>query len=330
MFPYSGADDELEHNSLPVIPKLLPKLISILFKLQQDPTTIVSLSIKLIKPLSFTDILSFSNEDSLILALQSPSPAANKLALHVIGKASNTTSSVALLSVMKNLVTQLIRTWLSTPDVGVADLAGAIILTGLKNDCEHPVPIRKDSGEWEIHAEPGQGLLWRRIFFDKDILDTVFNLCSHFSPLDSRQKSLAQSRLSAIAPQLAQVNFALVSNATLPEVESRYGSKSFLDFVALRMIDSIGEDELMRITNYRFWYELFTDMSKVECTPTITRKLAELVVEGMELDGNLEPFLKSGVFHVADDPADVEHMMQLLGKLELGLEKQGEDVEMDG
>lgn len=310
-----------------MVPVLLPKLITILHRIQQDPTAVASLSTKLIRSISFTDVLSFTNEEILVQALRSPFPALQKLGLEVVERSIGSATNVALLSVMKGLVKQLISTWLSTPDVGSADKAGNIIAKGLNTDCKYPLPMLNDRGEFVTHPA-GQGLLWRRIFTDSGIYYIIFELCGRFSPLDSRQISLAQSRLAAIMPRLAQINLAAITESIRPEVELRQHSKNLLDFVAIRMIDHTGGDELMRLTHYRFWYELFAAMSKVQCSRSITQILASLIAAGVEADKNMKPFLKSGIFYLADNPEDMEQIVSLLRTLGLGLENQGGDTGM--
>jgi len=81
-----------ETNIAPLIPRLLPNLTQILLVYQADPTILASLTIKLLKPVSFTQALTLASEDALIQALQSTAPAAIILAITVVEKAARSPS----------------------------------------------------------------------------------------------------------------------------------------------------------------------------------------------------------------------------------------------
>lgn len=67
--------------------------------------------------------MTLASEESLIQALQSPAPSANILAMTIIHKAAKSPSDTAILSIMKGVVENLLRTWLSTPHVEVGEKA---------------------------------------------------------------------------------------------------------------------------------------------------------------------------------------------------------------
>ena len=82
---------------------------------------------KLLRPVPFTQALTLASEDALIQALRSPAPAAAILAITVIAKAARSPGDTAILSIMKGVVENLIRTWLSTPYVEVGEKATKVL-----------------------------------------------------------------------------------------------------------------------------------------------------------------------------------------------------------
>ncbi|KAB5532507.1 hypothetical protein GE09DRAFT_1040268 [Coniochaeta sp. 2T2.1] len=270
-------------NIPPLIPRFLPRLTSILKQYQQDPAVLASLSIKLLQPVNFGQILQLASEESLIQGLQSPAPSANILAMTVLEKATCNPADAAILSAMPGLVSAFLRRWLVSPAVEVGQKAGIVLGNLLDIDCELPPPPPSTSSSDMSQAivlrkSPGQGKLWRRVFRDRDNYTLILSICSGRDPdtaADERQLTLAQGRLLRILPRLAALNFHAVSSsefaspipsyftngALAAEEESQRARTvdSLLHFAALRMVDR--RDRLMHLSLVDF-FEAFVSLMR--------------------------------------------------------------------
>ncbi|KAI1077951.1 hypothetical protein F5B20DRAFT_549914 [Whalleya microplaca] len=270
-------------NIPPLIPRLLPKITEILNKYQQDPAILCSLAIKLLGPLTFTHILSLASEDAIIQAMRSPAPSANVLAMTILEKAAKSPSEAAILAMMNNVITSFLTQWLSAPQVEVAEKGSKVLGDLLDVDCD----VRPSDGlsvngmEITTRKPAGQGLMWRRIFHDRDIYGLLLSLCSNGphqkseGGLSPQQLTLAQGRLLRILPRLAALNFSVVARTDFPELNQRYANFNddggLLHFAALHMIDK--EDMLMHLTLIDF-FEALLSIQRV--TPFSTYKIDTL------------------------------------------------------
>jgi hypothetical protein len=293
--------------------KLLPILTQILTTNKNDPTVVSELALKLLKPVSFTQALTLASEDVLVQALQSPSPSTNILAIAVLEKAARAPGDTAILSVMRRVVGTFLRTWLSTPHVEVGERATKALGDLLSMDSDHRRAATYDSMmhgmEISSQTPPGQGLLWRRLFHDREIYHSLFDLCSFKTAgtgeglLDVRQKSLAEARLLQILPRLVALNFKAVTTTNFPDIEQQFGMREGEDgilwFAATDMVNK-EEDMLMHIMVIDFFPALLKVMStgwgipeqtgeyayvkrlvkKVTATDIVVRK----TLEAMEMD----------------------------------------------
>jgi hypothetical protein len=289
----------------------------------RDPTILASLSVKLLRPITFTQALTLASEDALIQALRSPAPSANILAITVIEKAARSPSDTAILSIMKGVVENLIRTWFSTPHVGVGEKATKALGDLLEVDCDRrssaDIDTRMNGIQLSSNTPPGQGLLWRRIFQDRDIYELLFNLCSFETTgtgegqLDERQKSLAQARLLRVLPRLGPLDFHTISHTNFPDIEERYGLQDgehgLLYFAAVDMVNK-EEDMLMHITLIDFFAEFLNVMSTTELTKPTMDYLAALM-KVTATDATMYKSLES----IALNPESPPELVDLLVKL---------------
>ncbi len=257
-------------NVTPLIPSLVPDLLLVLPILQQDPEPVTSILQTLLEPLSFADVLGYTAGPTLLVeALRSPLASINLLAVYVLRKASRSPSSTAMVAGMKEVVSELLSVFfLSDTEVSsviagllkdfmVTDFPGALTsvdtaMTGL------PTSSGGDRA-------PGQGLMWRRWFDDREVYATFFNLTSlvvpdaHTGQIDKRQRTVAQARLLDLIPTLAILDFPRLKASHFPDVEARFGLESekegLLDYATLHMVDT-SDDLLMHITLIDF-YESF-------------------------------------------------------------------------
>ncbi|KAF7867176.1 hypothetical protein EAF04_005260 [Stromatinia cepivora] len=289
-----------EYNISPLIPKLLPTITQILLTTQQDPTEIASLSVKLLQPITFPQALKLASEDALILALRSPIPAANILAITIIEKATKSSTDVASLASMRGVVENYIRTWLSSPHVGVGEKATQVLGELLEVDSVRELAhITRGIGNMNIDSQrpPGQGALWRRIFQDVEIYEMLFSFCSLKTigngdgQLNEMQKTLAQARLLRILPRLATVDFDYLTRSTLGHIDREYipqddGELGLLYFAATKMVDK--KDLLMHMTLTIFFLELLDALSTVDWLFGPRQSyVAEMMRKAMESDVEL-------------------------------------------
>lgn len=309
-----------------MIPRLLPNLTQILLTYDKDPTIFASLSIKLLRPIKFTEALTLASEDALIQALESPAPSANILAITVLAKASRSPSDTAILSIMKGVVGSFVRRWLSTPHVEVGEKATQALGDLLEVDCDRRSSAGIDtkmSGMQLAGTPSGQGLLWRRIFQDRDIYGLIFSLCSSKTigtgeeQLDERQKSLAQGRLLRLLPRLAAFDFHTVTRTQFPEIERQYGLQDgehgLLFFAMVDMVDK--QDILMHLNLIDLFIEFLEKMSTAELTQPTLDYLASLTKKVAGSDGALYKTLEAiGVS--PDSPPELVDLLVTLSRHE--------------
>ncbi|KAK9791915.1 hypothetical protein SCARD494_07322 [Seiridium cardinale] len=271
-------------NIPPLIPRLLPKITEILKQYQQDPTHLCELAIKLLSPLNFTQVMSLASEDAIIQALRSPAPSANLLAMAVLEKASKSPGEAAILATLKDIVANFIAQWLSAPQVEVGEKGSKVLGELLDIDCTtRPQDgVSLNGQEIVVRKPPGQGLMWRRIFHDRDIYSSILSLCSagpHQNPedggLSSHQITLAQGRLLRIIPRLGALNLGALTRTEFPDLNRQFAhvesSEGLLQFTALRMIDN--EDFLMHLSLIDF-FETLLGIQRM--TPFSTYKMDTL------------------------------------------------------
>ena len=274
------------------------------------------MTIKLLRPLTLTQILSFASEDMIIQAMRSPAPSANILAMTILGKAAKSPAEAAILAMMKNVLASFLIQWLSAPQVEVGEKGSRVLGDLLDIDCDTRPPdgLSLNGMEIAVRTPPGQGLMWRRIFHDRDIYALILSLCSPRRPspnsdnsgldpslpprLTDQQRTLAQGRLLRVLPRLAALNLAALTRTDFPDINQTYagvdGDFGLLHFATLHMIDN--EDTLMHLNLIDFFETL---LSIQRITPFSTYKidtLRSLVSEATAQD----PILKAALLSLPD------------------------------
>ena len=265
--------------------------------------------------------MTLASEESLIQALLSSAPSANILAITVIQKSSRSPSDTAILSIMQGLVKSFLRTWLSTPHVEVGEKATMALGDLLEVDCDRRlISTRLNSMDLASRGPSGQGLLWRRIFQDREIYEMLFSLCSFETVgigegrLDERQKSLAQARLLRVLPRLAALDFRTISHTNFPDIEAHYGlqagEQGILWFAATDMVNK-EEDMLMHITIIDFFAEFLEVMSTTEITQSTMNYIAALLRKVTQTDQTMYGSLESIVTNPESSPELVDLLVRL-------------------
>lgn len=263
-----------ESNIPPLLPVLLPPLAAILKSATQDPTPLLSLTVKLLSPLPFPRLLTIADPPSVLAALQSPLPGANLLGLAVVHKAAASPADAALLSTLDDVFLSMLTVWLVTPDTGVAEKAGKVLGDLLTTDCPKlapppPEPQTNGTGPSAAAAaaasmstaarprNPGTGNLWS-LFLDMSSL--IRDVCSD-AARPVRERTLSQGRVLRLLPRLATLDIAALTRAAA--AASATGQPVFpegglLPWAALEMVDR--DDMLMRLNLVDFFEELVSVM----------------------------------------------------------------------
>ncbi|KAI9731779.1 MAG: hypothetical protein M1834_004568 [Cirrosporium novae-zelandiae] len=242
-----------------IIDTFLNKISKLILFLQQDPTPLTNLAIKLTNVPSFTfkDVLSIQPPLDFVAGLTIATQPINLVILSLLKKATLNPSDIAIVANKADVVVALIQLWLRTPFTYVAQTALEVIWTFLEVD------HRSNAlGSQKANIESSQRLMWRRIFKDKEIYSSIYSICSlktvgQEGQLGKQEKSLAQARLMDLLPRLGKIDWEMIFHSQFPEVESHYGLPSgsgLLYFAAASMVDS--DDILMQITLLDFFTKL--------------------------------------------------------------------------
>ncbi|KAI9875564.1 MAG: hypothetical protein M1830_008333 [Pleopsidium flavum] len=250
------------------IAELINQLSGVLPSLQQDPTPIVKLISTIIKPATFTfnDVLSIQPSVDFVAGFNTSSAPINLVTLELLMKATYTASDAAIVAGQPGVAMALIQLWLCTPETAVGQKAQEVLWGLLEVDHkrqtqeEHrDLSVRIDGN---IERGEGQGLVWRRLFGDRDIYGRLLSICSlqtvgQANQPSKRDKTVAQARLMDLIPKVAKLDWDIISVSHFPDIESYYGVKGggLVEFAALHMVD-VADDLLMHVTLIDFFAEL--------------------------------------------------------------------------
>ncbi|ORY59767.1 uncharacterized protein BCR38DRAFT_350946 [Pseudomassariella vexata] len=244
-------------NTVPLIPRLLPKITAILQVFSAEPTVLCELTMKLLRPLTFSQIITMTTQEAIIQALRSPWPSAVILGMAILEKAQSP-SEATILGSMKDVVSSFVERWLDCPDVSVGEMGNRTLLGLLEIDCDVPLPDANGLLTVAQREPQGQGFLWRRIFTDPSIYVLLLSLTTRVGGLPERQRCLAQGRLLRVLPRMSELNLPRLCatkfddlNRRCAQVDGNYG---LLQFAALHMVDKT--DELMHLILIDFFKSL--------------------------------------------------------------------------
>jgi hypothetical protein len=248
---------------------LISQLAGLLPTLQQDPTPVAELATALLDSdttLSFEDVLDLKPEVNFIAGLQAPLPSLNKVTLALLQKAT-TVVDVGLVAGKPDLVAALVRLWLCSAQTTVAEKARKVISQLLA--AESPEGVAGDGSS--ASSSPTEGLMWRRLFKDRDIYDSLFSLCSARTvgqpgQLSKREKTIAQGRLLDLVIEICHA--PQIWKSQMHDVEEAYGLSSnggLLEFAAVHMVD-YRDDVLIHMTLIDFFTKLVSRRSNEGAT----------------------------------------------------------------
>ncbi|UNI20429.1 hypothetical protein JDV02_006517 [Purpureocillium takamizusanense] len=320
-----------EDNIPPLLPTLLPPLTQILKTTTQDPTPLLSLTIKLLSPLSFTRTLTIADPPSLLTALRSPLPGANLLALAIVHKAAGAPSDASILSTLPEVVQELVRCWLESPDTGVGERAAKVIGDLLDTDCEvvggegvnGVANVDGVNGTEVVKRRlPGHARLWRLILQTHSNLLLIQSRCTLETGGDESARSahavsISQGRLLRLLPRLAALNLPTISTSSytdlfmMPEVVSQQVGSGLLQWVALGMVDK--SDMLMHLSLVDFFETLVSIMRVSTRSLGVDRAIKALVKTAVRNDMALETALKTLPDRTVEEEA--EALRRYIGEL---------------
>jgi hypothetical protein len=226
-----------------------------------DHTASVNLLIKLFEVWTWQQVCEFGTSSVPYkdgLAVGDGMGPFNRLMIELLSKATGNASDAAHAASMLEAMQALVRLFLCTNDTGVAMQAGQLLLDLLKVDR----PRQGIAGpDWRSGG--GQGLVWKRIFGDRDVYNVFFEACSldvqGEVQLSKNQKTIAQGRLLEWLPKVGGMNWTAVTHSHHRDVENKFGVQSgLLDFAALKMVD-YKEDVLMHQCLVLFFSALLSE-----------------------------------------------------------------------
>lgn len=286
--------------------RFLPRLGAILKKtaalaesenstFQGYPPPLLTLTIKLLRPIPFTTALELCPPPYLVTALASPEEYINALALAILQKATAAPSDASILASTPHLLEALLERWLLSPAVAVGQQGVTLLgdLLDIDSPLSQPVFTPEQKDALDIRLVPrrtqGHGAVWRRLFANNGsslAWSVLQRLETNLLPADStersvrHQRSLAQDRLLRLLPRLAVLDFSAVLTCAAPLGEG--GSMvSLLEFATLRMVDREG-DVLLRLTWRDYMMKLVGAMRVADTARLSVDELRRLVREAKD------------------------------------------------
>ncbi|KAJ3498658.1 hypothetical protein NLG97_g940 [Lecanicillium saksenae] len=295
-----------ETNIPPLLPTVLVPLTQILRITTQDPSPLLSMTIKLLSPLAFSRVLAIADAPSILSALVSQLPGANLLALAILHKAARSPADAAILSTLPDLFEALITRWLDAQDVGVGERAAKVLGDLLQTDCAIVPEDNQGRGDGANGTElvkrhaPGHGRLWHMLFGTERVFALIPDLCGSSSAAGGaggasrteRQVSISQGRLLRLLPRLATINLPAVTRTEFPDLVplpqslARSTGNGLLQWAALAMVDK--SDMLMHLSLIDFFETLVSILRVTNGAATVARSLVKAATAN---DGQLKDSL---------------------------------------
>ncbi len=253
--------------------RIVQQVAQTLPTIQHDPQPCIRLLLKLIETYSFSDVIHLDPPVDFVTGLSTSAQPFNLLFLSLLEKASKSREDAAHLAGLPVVVYALLKNWLCTPEVVIAEKAAKVIVNLLVVDKEPSDVLVHGVGDNELGTSGGQGLMWRRIFGDKDIYGLLFSLPSLSGTddgLGKKAKTIAQARLLAILPQIGVLDWSYLTRSHHSEIEKSYGldphNEGLIDFASIHLID-VKKDVLVHMNLIQF----FADLVYMIKSPSTTR-----------------------------------------------------------
>ncbi|TKX25678.1 hypothetical protein C1H76_2328 [Elsinoe australis] len=311
--PTTSINERLIETCCQVLPQQLSQpdsvalvkgLSALVPTVQNDPTLLNKLLIALLEPYSFSDILSLSENVDFVSGLNVQAVPYNRLLLSILRKATLRSSDASTVASRPEILSSLVTLWLSTPEPGIAQEAGEVF-SGL---------LEVDHQNVQDSTSSPPGLVWKRVFQDKDVYSLFYSICvadprQSTHDISRNQRTLAQSRLLEVLPNICALDWQTVSRSHFKDVEEKYVGPSpqagttptgLLGFATQHMVDT-KDDVLM----HKCLVEFFADLiATVNDTGMGTQKGSSL-----SLDYLLESGIHDRITDLYVDPNERKHGM---------------------
>lgn len=278
------------------------------------PPPLITLTIKLLRPLPFTQALELCQPEYLATALSSPEEHINALALAILEKATHSPSDASILASTSTstsgngagLLEAFLERWLISPSVSVGHQGVTLLGDLLDVDCPLSQPVFSEEQKEALDIRlvnrraPGHGAVWRRLFGDEALCWQTLqkietDLLSTSSPTHDEhqrrriaaQRSFAQDRLLRLLPRLAILDFSALTNSLSPSPlgpgpdASPKVKISLLEFATLHMVDR-EDDALMHLTWLDYMQKLIGALRVADTAKLSVDVLRKLVREAKD------------------------------------------------
>ena len=235
--------------------------------LQEDPRPLTRVLERTVQLLPFDELKASISSEKLEEGLTSPSIPVQLLCLAYLTKASDTPSGAAFVAASSSLVQRLVTVWLSVESTEVSERALECIVALLAVDSPDSSTVL--FADNRVGEAQGQGLMWRRLFYDPQVYSLIFLWTSlRRSNHDLKSKkgkqrvTIAQGRLLDFLARIAELDWGATTTSSLPDVEKEFVQSEasshpyggLLRYAASEMIDP--KDYLMEVLKEDFFVKL--------------------------------------------------------------------------
>lgn len=239
------------------------QIAQILPSLEQDPTPLNKVALKLAGPLTFEQIKHVDFNPGL-------HPAAlpfHDLTLSLLEKAAENSNDAEVLASYTDVMYSIVRLWLNVEDTGLATKASNLLVRLLQSSRNSP-----DTLDMDGTSSYGHGPVWKRLFGDKDVYRLFFSSCSlrkdprAEQQLSKKQKTIAQARLLDWLPRVGALDWDSITRShpsSFVDLEWTGSKNGLLDFAAIHMVD-YEDDILMHISLINFFADLIKSVRRAE------------------------------------------------------------------
>ena len=263
---------------------------SLLPSLQQDPRPLTRLLELVVSLLPFDELKTTISAEKLEEGLQSPSISIQLLCLAYLRRAADSPSGTSFIAANSSLVQCQFTVWLSSESTEVAERSLEVVKALLAVDSPNSTTVLS-AGRSFAEAQ-GQGLLWRRVFYDPGVYVSLFEWTSlSKSKRDLKTKkgvqlvTISQARLFDFIARIAPLNWVAITTSSLPQVEWQFMSSSredepvggLLRYASTHMIDK--DDILMKVLRQDFFQKLL-GLIEDENSQNVSPRLLEAIQQG--------------------------------------------------
>lgn len=276
--------------------RLLQTGEGLLQSLSQDPRPLTRVLERVVLLIPFDELKHVITPEKLEEGLKSPSVSIQLLCLAYLTKAADTPSGATFVAASSPLVQRLVTTWLSADSTEVSErgLEALVALLAVDSPDSTTVVTARD----RVGGAQGQGLLWRRIFYDPQVYILFFlwtSLKRSNYELSSKkglqQATISQARLLDFLGRISVLDWSAIITSTLPDVEADFVDSStdnqpyggLLRYAASDMIDS--KDFLMEVLRQEFFLKLL-NVAQEENNRQVPPRLLQAIQEEVGVDAN--------------------------------------------